>query len=564
MVLTFWHAGAGPDDNLPRRKLVHVTFATRSMAPFVVNWVRNARAAGTQRLLVAAFDEDAALAARGEAVPFVRLDKQGVAGSRYINTHSSQFRHMGRVKVSFIQRMIERGNTVVMSDADVVWLGDPRNVFSSHGLEAADILVSTDCINVQADAASAGGSLCNTRVNFNTGVLVVRPTAGARAFVALWLAKLDEGIANNVTWMRDQPCFNIVARTGLWNDEPPVANPDRLPTDRVLLMVAGNATKLGVLSPELFAGGHTYFMQGYRQNALSVHATFQYSDNEAFPYGKRGRFRQFGLWKVDSQEYTSGKFLKLADMPFTAVVEPEGQRAAATELLRVFFDADAAWRVRVRDGLALARVLGRTLILPRAYCYCDRSWSPLLRCRLQEVPTMAMPFECPLDHVVNVNVWERSGVSFRGPNFVPPAGVSSVKVTVTGRSSDTGVADQLSFFSDAGVLEILNTDAPLCALNADFYVPGHPVVNVTQNFHGFTNYLLEQRISFCEFTPGLPLRNATGGMVEKHCGAEEEAGIYKTPRRADLGHVRNRPDCPCEVGYRLPEKLPFVSGNTCA
>ena len=327
-----------------------------------------------------------------------------------------------------------------------------------------------------------------------------------------------------------------------------MANPNRLPTDRVLLLVAGGVTTMGVLSPELFANGHTFFVQGFRENALSVHATHQYGDHEAFAYGKRMRFRQAGLWKADEASYGDGKFLQLTDVPRSKVEEPDEPFNASRALLETFFEDDAAWRRRVRDGLAIARVLGRTLILPQPYCHCDRGWSPLKRCRMLEVPSMRLPFACPLDHVINVNLWERSGVSFRGPGF---SRLADKKFTVTANMTDSLVAERLAPWANLDVIEVA-LDAPLCGLRHDFIVHGHPVVDVTKNFLGFTNYLLDQRITFCEAMPNTTNENA--------CRAAEETSL-KNPRRTDLGTVRPATPCGCESGFQLPTPLKIVQGD---
>jgi pimeloyl-ACP methyl ester carboxylesterase len=147
---------------------------------------------------------------------------------------------------------------------------------------------------------------------------------------------------------------------------------------------------LGALPPALFGSGHSFFIQGLRQGALSVHATFQFGDDASFPYGKRMRLRQFGLW-ADPQAYFQGRFLALADAPLTPPPTlPDDDLAAQRLLLGLQFDADAVWRRRVTVGLAAARALNRTLVLPRAACYCERSWAALLRCRLPAVPRMPL------------------------------------------------------------------------------------------------------------------------------------------------------------------------------
>ena len=72
----------------------------------------------------------------------------------------------------------------------------------------------------------------------------------------------------------------------------------------------------GVLSPALFANGHTYFVQQVHRHGrspYSVHLTYQYGDHASFAFGKRMRLRQAGLWAMEEVDYYSGKFVALAD-----------------------------------------------------------------------------------------------------------------------------------------------------------------------------------------------------------------------------------------------------------
>ena len=72
----------------------------------------------------------------------------------------------------------------------------------------------------------------------------------------------------------------------------------------------------GVLSPALFANGHTFFVQQVQRHGrqpYSVHLTYQYGDHARFAFGKRQRLRQAGLWATEEPEYYEGKFVALAD-----------------------------------------------------------------------------------------------------------------------------------------------------------------------------------------------------------------------------------------------------------
>ena len=336
-------------------------------------------------------------------------------------------------------------------------------------------------------------------------------------------------------------------------------------------------TVLGALPPALFGSGHSFFIQGLRQGALSVHATFQFGDDASFPYGKRMRLRQFGLW-ADPQAYFQGRFLALADAPLTPPPTlPDDDLAAQRLLLGLQFDADAVWRRRVTVGLAAARALNRTLVLPRAACYCERSWAALLRCRLPAVPRMPLPFVCPFDHMVNPTIWEKSGVHFRPPGFRAAPGSKRVAVRfgapVTGEEaaveaalaagpSDAQLESALAYWREADVLVFTGDAPPLCGLSAQLVTPWHPARTGAQT-NDLAAYLTDQRVFFCADPPGYVRHaNVSGGMVAQLCGAAEEA--YSQKREWDaFGRVRSRDDCPCEWGYAPAKPLPLLAGDKC-
>ena len=76
-----------------------------------------------------------------------------------------------------------------------------------------------------------------------------------------------------------------------------------------------------------------------------------------------------------------------------------------------------AYLWELRDALALARALGRTLILPRRLCYADKLWAGsdnILRTGYmypgsQDMPFL--PFDCPMDHVLSPHDW--AAVNYR-------------------------------------------------------------------------------------------------------------------------------------------------------
>jgi hypothetical protein len=156
-------SGAALIASLPRGTPVFVTFSTGHMAPFAFNWVAHARALGLTPLLVGALDDEMAEQAAAQGVPAVRLDGSAVlaasSGARYFGTGNPAFKRMGGVKTAFVWELLSAGLHPVLSDADVVWLADPRPYFDNASLAQADILVSTDCIEVANDEAGCVGCM---------------------------------------------------------------------------------------------------------------------------------------------------------------------------------------------------------------------------------------------------------------------------------------------------------------------------------------------------------------------------------------------------------------------
>ena len=68
-----------------------------------------------------------------------------------------------------------------------------------------------------------------------------------------------------------------------------------------------------------------------------------------------------------------------------------------------------ATRQRLADGVLLARVLNRTVVLPQFHCHCDKYWGRLAQCTIPHLAhplaSQPLPFVCPVDHVVPVSGW---------------------------------------------------------------------------------------------------------------------------------------------------------------
>ena len=186
---------------------------------------------------------------------------------------------------------------------------------------------------------------------------------------------------------------------------------------------------LGALPLPLFANGHGYFVQSAHTRLgvapFAVHATYTLDRHDGL--AKRQRFREAGLWSADPISPPTERFLVLnSSVPPAAAAairlfKAKGESANNIGVHRL---ALMGYLTELRDAIALARALGRTLILPRHQCFCDRLWAgsdDILRfgCMYpgsQDHPFL--PFACPMDHWLVPHVWEGSGLAFRDAIFI--------------------------------------------------------------------------------------------------------------------------------------------------
>ena len=111
--------------------------------------------------------------------------------------------------------------------------------------------------------------------------------------------------------------------------------------------------------------------------------------------------REFNIWRVDEDDYfTKGKFLSLNSLVATPSTSKFDVGVDTREALRRHFEEDTYRREVIADAIAVAFALGRILILPKAWCYCDKLWNNLIGCRAPGAERQAtLPFVCPFDHI---------------------------------------------------------------------------------------------------------------------------------------------------------------------
>jgi hypothetical protein len=414
---------------LARDGLVFVSYVSDGFHEFALNWLKLLRKAkGAQpnekdeNIVMLALDEATERFCERHSMPCfgganyrykggvmatggtALGDASGARQAASVAEAAKAMREMTTLRVKLLLDLLDRGHDVLVSDADVAWLRDPRE-WMREAMTDVDVAASTDCLNARDDdEGKCWGAPTNT------GILYFNATEPAKKFIADWVDGMEK--ATEDTTERDQEIFNklLIKRSS--------TSESREIKRRVRVKRLEGGVQFALLPMRLFASGHTYFVQRLHEREtrldeqpLCAHATFQFSQ----VHGKRQRFREHGLWDVEEDDYyTQGNFIAMSD-ELPSVWNATGVH---NHLLA------AAWyRASIRNLLALGRVLNRTVILPRITCMCDRYWGHAL-------PSCAIgylhpPFVgCPQDHIMNLPAMEKGGANFREWSFLDNARTS--------------------------------------------------------------------------------------------------------------------------------------------
>ena len=470
--------------SLPPGALVSITFADSNVRALALNWASHLRAAGVPHV-VGAMDTSLLTTLRALpsptaafAVPFDQLD----GGSAH---SSDSWKRFARMRIGQVRALLEMGHDVLMSDVDVVWRRDPRPYLLCRDEDAdartgawddcgamtdADVAVSSDNLSPKTDA-SDGAAYARGGV-FNTGIVFIRRTRDGRAFAASWDAHLNARDGRYAALTSDQQVFNAMTRLeGEWpgldarddRDERAGASRDdgdrRAFPERVLIangLTDGSTFALGTLPVALFNPGHVAFVQrvedampGARPVAAHATYTFDGSTGDA----KRFRFAEVGLWDPASDEPDRSAHSATRYLAFDAatIVSDVPRRPS----IGAHLDAGARQIDALKHAAAVARVLDRTLVVPRLTCFCDKVWGGHdniwnFDCHYPGSADSAhVPGPCPLDHFVSPSALRRAGV-----RFVAEAELTGLGVTPTderrvrvGERGDEGGGDEGGFAS---------------------------------------------------------------------------------------------------------------------
>ncbi|EFN51102.1 hypothetical protein CHLNCDRAFT_141437 [Chlorella variabilis] len=450
-------------------------FVTFSAAPFwelLSNWVLSIQALpGPPQFLVGALDAQTAAECEAQGWRHVTLLPAGGAArvpsrdaARRRQQAEAEDRSSAAARAGLVLGLLEEDGmeAVVVSHPDTAWLRDPAEYLAQH--PAADLLISTGCLShevggavqaaVQAavrvvleEAGAPGQPLSGQGRAFNTGVYAVRKTAAARELLASWRDALgDPEAAAAAAAVQPPPPFNETAPRDagqralrLLLEEGQDSLPSA-PGDPRTVLMRGGSLAVHPLPVLLFPGGHVAFVQrlpeGKGVQPYVVHANGDRwygadgAQPEATAAAKRGRLREFGLWRVDGADHYAApraRYLTYSNDVQAFIEELAARRHGGA--MPPFYRHLAAMgyqQAQFMDALAAARMLRRTLVLPASWCWCDMDWSPavLQTCTIRRAweeacgSDLRLPFRCPADYVFHIPSMERERLAYRMPGFL--------------------------------------------------------------------------------------------------------------------------------------------------
>ena len=477
---------------------VMVTFATGSVATMACNWVETVRRAGVTDVLIGALDDVMMEACAKNDVPCILIDGGAITkalqnrNSGNVRSDPAIYPKMSVLKVGFYRELLSFGFNVWACDADAVFMNDPRPMMREGAWAHADVAIATDCIDLPSDARYP-----LLHCDFNTGLVYLRSRPVVLDFVERW----RDTVANaKETRIRDQAAFNMLTKArplqqykedGQWLK--------RIFTSTISGI---GQVRIGVLPLAQYLNGHTYFVQHAHTlpsaaQPLSVHMTYQFAEGSKFAYGKRQRLREAGLWLVDDDAYYNGRYVTVSAAAANLPVKPMGVGVDSRDAVTYHLEESAHRAKVIRALIGIGKATGRDVILPRMLCYCDFMWKEMRNCRVGGAESMRLPFDCPMDHVLDTPRFFESGfgVGVREANFLKnprvPANVSSsvARVSLPKGLNDVEVLAALKPHEGAAIIELDDAVDRFCGFDA-------PAMNDAYRREG-NNLLSYSRTPFC-------------------------------------------------------------------
>jgi len=442
--------------------VIFIAFANHNVASMTMNWAKHLQNAasdsnptGNIKFIVAALDVELLEALREQGVAtYPALHENLNQATDHANDNWKTF---CRLMISQLKDLLDAGYDAVLSDIDVVWLRNAAPYFKCDddvdgcaNIKAADVMISSDNLSPSSDA-KLGAAYARGGI-FNTGMMFLRHSANGKDFLHDWLMHLSATSGRFASLTTHQQVINAMARKqDSWPGLEPFgdAGADTASPTRVLESGAplstGQSFKLGVLPLKLFTNGHGYFISMAKRrdeiHPYAVHATYTFDGSGGD--AKRYRFEESGLWAVTPP--ATDEMYVTFDVTTTFSGEPNIRDHIAV------FKANLNI---VRDAIAVAVALNRTLALPPLPCSCDKVWGGhdnifTFQCHYPgSAEEKYLPSSCPLDHFISPTRLRKSGFK-----FTPLASLSSANrseaVTIEGFTGANATVDAVDAFVSA-------------------------------------------------------------------------------------------------------------------
>jgi hypothetical protein len=439
-----------------------VTWANMALLDFVLSWAHHVDRLGIKNILVGAMDQDIGRELVKEGINSFAMyelkKKNGTVGSDHLAWGGEGFHKMGRLKIGLAQTFLSYELNLLLVDVDVMILRNVMKYFDQ--LPEADILVSSDNLDSTTEPGDDGLEFPEKAgAPMNIGIMYFRWSENTVRFVSSWLNLI---VKKTELW--DQLAFNDLARAG-WDPYVKLH-----PNNKRVFLGYNGTVYVGVLPVALFAGGHNFYIQRLHEVQMvepyAVHATFQYGGN----IGKRNRMREAMIFEDNSTYYGLGsqeKFImvdlekspSLSAKLFSSTMNYTQKKVYNMEGLDM--QLQSVW-----PGIALSHLFSRTFIVPKFTCYCDRYWMPLDDCRIPGALKQRLPFECPMDYVLDpIGLTDDASpefiISWRENSFLInprcPDSVKRSKLTVYTAKDSLEVSERYSM-QDGGLVIVLPED----------------------------------------------------------------------------------------------------------
>ena len=206
---------------------------------------------------------------------------------------------------------------------------------------------------------------------------------------------------------------------------------------------------------------------------------------------------------------------------------------------------DASWRRRVLKLLAAALALNRTAVLPPAWCACDIYWGGMEGCRAGGARTMALPFECPVDHIIDLPRWSaQTRIRWRPPRHLQHLRLRASRPVDVHKLSELSELSEITAGSSAGSSARSSATVSASAGRS----PCQMLASLSAADRAFATSLLRYTRLFC-FVEG---RSPAAGEAAPCCTDHS----LRTAWTGD-DDPRGWGYLPCDWGLRPPE-LPAV------